>query len=179
MKTPIGPQLILEYHCLFKFSVNISTLRHLVGNELSCLQAKKKKPKTEKCFFPVFHQWPSVFVKKGFLTWLLVRLYAFVDLWCSTETRQVTIWTTSPFSPLMAPWMASFTSMSICRAGASSAAWNTWKSREGRGDEWENSKILHVKHLIIMEHPAWVNQCDFKNTVTVCILWRWSHIVAL
>lgn len=55
MKTPQRPQLILDYHSLFNFSANISTLRHLVGNELSCLQAKKKI-KTEKRFFPVFHQ---------------------------------------------------------------------------------------------------------------------------
>lgn len=51
MKTPEGPQLILEYRGLFKFSVNTSTLQHLFGNELSSLQRKKEK----KIFFPLFH----------------------------------------------------------------------------------------------------------------------------
>lgn len=55
MKTPEGPQWILEHHGLFKFSVNVSTLQHLVGNESSRLQGKTKK-KTEKCFFPMSHQ---------------------------------------------------------------------------------------------------------------------------
>lgn len=39
-KTPEGPQLILEQRGLFKFPVNISTLQHLVGNELKSLQEK-------------------------------------------------------------------------------------------------------------------------------------------
>lgn len=42
MKTPERPQLILEYHGLFKFSVNISILRHTVGNGLRSLQGKTK-----------------------------------------------------------------------------------------------------------------------------------------
>lgn len=54
MKTPEGPQWILKHHGVFKFSVKISTLQHLVGNELSCLQGKTKK--AERRFFPVFHQ---------------------------------------------------------------------------------------------------------------------------
>lgn len=58
MKTPEQPQLILEYHGLFKFSVNISTLRHLVNNEVCSLQRKTnqnlkkeaKKISTSLCF---------------------------------------------------------------------------------------------------------------------------------
>lgn len=61
---------------------------------------------------------------------------------CSQVATDVTIWTTSPFSPWMAPWMASFTSMSVCRAGASSAAWDTWKT-EGEGRQCSES--LHMK----------------------------------
>lgn len=49
--TPEGPQLILEYQGLFKCSVNVSTLRHLVGNELSCLQGKTKKMKNAPSLF--------------------------------------------------------------------------------------------------------------------------------
>lgn len=45
MKTPERPQLILEYRGLFEFPVNISTLRHLVGNELSSLPEEKKNEK--------------------------------------------------------------------------------------------------------------------------------------
>lgn len=41
-KTPKRSQLLLEYHGLFKFSVNISTLQHLVGNEISVLQGEKR-----------------------------------------------------------------------------------------------------------------------------------------
>lgn len=52
MKTPEGPQLILKYRALFKFSVNISTLQHLFGHELSSLQRKIGK----KNFFPVIHR---------------------------------------------------------------------------------------------------------------------------
>lgn len=55
---------------------------------------------------------------------------------CQSSVPQVateeTIWTTSPFSPWMAPWMASFTSMSVCRDGASSAAW----IHEGEANTW-------------------------------------------
>lgn len=43
MKTPEGPQLILEYHGLFSFSVNTSTFRHLDGNGPSSLQRKKQE----------------------------------------------------------------------------------------------------------------------------------------
>lgn len=50
--------------------------------------------------------------------------------WGIQVATEVTIWTTSPFSPWMAPWMASFTSMSVCRAGASSAAWGKRKEKE-------------------------------------------------
>lgn len=50
MKTPERPQLILEHHGLFKFSVNISRLRHLVGNELSSLQVKNKTKQKSASF---------------------------------------------------------------------------------------------------------------------------------
>lgn len=50
----------------------------------------------------------------------------------SQVATEVTIWSTSPFSPWMAPWMASFTSMSACSAGVSSAACNTSETAEGR-----------------------------------------------
>lgn len=44
-KTPEGPQLNLDEHVLFRFPVNISTLQHLLGNELKSLQEKRKKKK--------------------------------------------------------------------------------------------------------------------------------------
>lgn len=49
-KTPKRSQLLLEYHDLFKSSVHISTLQHLVGNEISILQGEKE------CVFPLFDQ---------------------------------------------------------------------------------------------------------------------------
>lgn len=56
--------------------------------------------------------------------------------------------------------------MSACRAGANSAAWNAQKRVEGQRDEWEDSEILHVKHSLIVQYPAWGNQCNFENAVT-------------
>ena len=77
MKTPERPQLILEYHSLFKFSVNISTLRHLVGKELTLWGKKIKKSS-------LYFIGDLQYLLKSFLTWLLVRLYAIVDLWDSS-----------------------------------------------------------------------------------------------
>lgn len=46
--SPERPQWIFEYHNLFKFSVTISTLQHLVGSESSCLQGKTKQKREGK-----------------------------------------------------------------------------------------------------------------------------------
>ncbi len=184
MKTPEGPRRTLEYRSLFKFSVNVSALQHLVGNESSCLQGENQK-KLENASSLCLISDPQCLLKRlsdliACQTGCIYRPLMFhrdssghaVEqssglCWArrgSQVATEVTIWTTSPFSPWMAPWMASFTSMSACRAGASSAAWNTWK--RGGGDEWEEGEILHAKHSLIMQHPASANKCHFENAAT-------------
>lgn len=67
----------------------------------------------------------------------------------SQVATDVTIWTISPLSPWIAPWMASFTSMSACRAGASSAAWDKEKRRDEIGDK-KGENTINVQYFYWM-----------------------------
>lgn len=55
----------------------------------------------------------------------------------SQVATEETIWTTSPFSP----WMVSFTSISACRAGASSATWD--------GQKREGENMSEISYMIL------------------------------
>lgn len=163
MKTPERPQLILEYHSLFQvlcehFHIATSGWQRSkqVAGENTC---------TEKCGFPVFHQWPSVYCHKGFSDLTACQTVSILFHWVSSGhaaehgcmrdsqvATEVTIWTTSPFSPWMAPWMASFTSMSVGRAGVSSAAWHEREEKK----TWRTGKQRETKRLTDGDpsHPA-------------------------
>lgn len=109
----------------------------------SYLEKKKKKKLSDAivcptvCRPPLFHWHLSDYA--------VVKSFGLSETgWGIQVATEVTIWTTSPFSPCMAPWMASFTSMSVCRAGASSAAWG-WKNGEGRSKKRGKETFCHLK----------------------------------
>lgn len=135
----------------FKFSVNISTLRHLVGNEVSKLQGKTHELKNAASLY--FISDLQFIVIKAFLTRLLVRLLAF----CSTESPQAMLrstvvcetlrwprrWRSGPPRRSLRGWLPEWPLSPPClSAGPGLAQQPGTKEKRRRHEERENSEKL-------------------------------------
>lgn len=195
MKTPERPQLILEYRGLFEFPVNISTLRHLVGNELSSLPEEKKNEKQKNvsslhvisdlqhllkkfsdliacqtvcmCWPLLFHWASSGYAIRAEFWAVLNRTWAL--RWPQT-------WQSGPLHHSRHGWRPGWPPLLPCRLAMLGQAQQPGTDEK---KERKDNEILHIKHWLTLSYLARANECNFENPAAQvkcvpCELNRWE-----